>query len=55
MWAAFRESCLEPGLAASLELHGTGTALGDPIELGALAAVQGARGPGDTAWRCCML
>jgi len=57
MWAAFRESCLEPGLAASLELHGTGTALGDPIELGALAAVQGARGPGTRpgAAACCKL
>lgn len=46
MWAAFREGSLDPAEAASLELHGTGTALGDPIELGAAAAVQGARHAG---------
>lgn len=46
MWTAFREGGLDPAEAASLELHGTGTALGDPIELGAAAAVQGARHAG---------
>lgn len=46
MWAAFREGSLDPAEAANLELHGTGTALGDPIELGAAAAVQGARHAG---------
>ena len=43
---AFREGSLDPGRAASLELHGTGTALGDPIELGAAAAVHSARALG---------
>ena len=46
MRSAFREGCLDPVQSASLELHGTGTALGDPIELGAAAAVHCARASG---------
>lgn len=38
-----RAALLEGGLSASgttgLEMHGTGTALGDPIEMGAACAV----------------
>ena len=49
MRSAFREGCLDPVQAASLELHGTGTALGDPIELGAAAAVHCARASGALA------
>ena len=46
MRLAFSEGSLDPVQAASLELHGTGTALGDPIELGAAAAVHCARASG---------
>ena len=36
---ALRDAELPPTELAALEMHGTGTALGDPIELGAAAAV----------------
>ncbi|PMS23072.1 polyketide synthase [Trinickia dabaoshanensis] len=39
---------LDAGKVGYVECHGTGTALGDPIELTALAEVYG-RGPGDPA------
>jgi acyl transferase domain-containing protein/acyl carrier protein len=38
---ALAAASVEPGQIAVLEAHGTGTALGDPIELGAAAAVLG--------------
>jgi acyl transferase domain-containing protein len=37
--AALRASSLGAGSLAALQMHGTGTALGDPIEVGAAAAV----------------
>ena len=37
--AALASGALEPDQVQGLEMHGTGTALGDPIEMGAAAAV----------------
>jgi 6-methylsalicylic acid synthase len=47
-----RRACANAGLSPAtvdyVEAHGTGTGVGDPIEVGALAAVVGAgRGPGE--------
>ena len=43
LWQVIRAALLDGGLLPSdlggLQLHGTGTALGDPIEMGAAAAV----------------
>ena len=36
---ALSAASLECGALKALEMHGTGTALGDPIEIGAIAAV----------------
>lgn len=36
---ALQDAALSPDSVSGLEMHGTGTALGDPIEVGALAAV----------------
>ncbi len=38
---------LQPSNAALLEMHGTGTALGDPIEIGAALAVLGPHNSGE--------
>ena len=46
--AALAAAGLGPGEVCGLQLHGTGTGLGDPIEVGAAAAVFGAAG-GDSA------
>ena len=40
--AALRDASANPGDVDYVECHGTGTALGDPIEVGALAGVFGA-------------
>ena len=43
--AALMDADLSPTDRTALEMHGTGTALGDPIEMGAACAVA----PGDSA------
>ena len=40
---ALADARIEPGQVFYIEAHGTGTALGDPIEIGALTAVFGER------------
>ncbi len=40
--AAYDDARLPPGLVGYIEAHGTGTRVGDPVELGALGAVIGA-------------
>ena len=50
--AVLRRACATAGVAPArvqyVELHGTGTRVGDPVEAAALGAVHGAgRGPGD--------
>ncbi|MBB4676150.1 type I polyketide synthase [Crossiella cryophila] len=44
--AAYAYAGLEPGAAQYVELHGTGTKAGDPVEAAALGAVLGARRDG---------
>ena len=39
IWAALQTGSMDAGSVYTLELHGTGTALGDPIEVGAALAV----------------
>lgn len=41
--AALASAGMAPAMLAALEMHGTGTALGDPIEMGAACAVLQAR------------
>lgn len=43
--AALASGGLEPSALAALEMHGTGTALGDPIEIGAACAILKATPP----------
>ncbi|WP_434391513.1 SDR family NAD(P)-dependent oxidoreductase [Melittangium boletus] len=45
--AAYRRARAEPGDVQYVELHGTGTQLGDPIEASALGAVLGGARPAD--------
>lgn len=50
MRAAMRQAALIPGAVGSLQLHGTGTALGDPVEAGAaFAALRPPRKPASSA------
>ncbi len=45
--AAYLDADVSPGLVGYIEAHGTGTRVGDPVELGALGAVLGeGRAPG---------
>mmetsp|Transcript_3826 Transcript_3826/g.9879 ORF Transcript_3826/g.9879 Transcript_3826/m.9879 type:complete len:961 (-) Transcript_3826:56-2938(-) len=39
-WGALREACMSPPESTTWECHGTGTSLGDPIEVGAVRKVQ---------------
>ena len=43
--AALRRSRVEPRQIGFLECHGTGTSLGDPVEVDAIRSVFGERGP----------
>ncbi|WP_157195637.1 type I polyketide synthase, partial [Nocardia tenerifensis] len=46
--AAYQQAGLDPAAVVHVELHGTGTPVGDPVEAAALGAVLGAaRAPGD--------
>ncbi len=51
MWQVIRAALLDAELAptdwTALEMHGTGTALGDPIEMGAACAVASDRATGN--------
>ena len=43
--AAYRNACLEdPAMTAMVECHGTGTAVGDAVEAGAIARIFGDEG-----------
>ncbi|MFE7552826.1 type I polyketide synthase, partial [Streptomyces gardneri] len=44
---AYRKAALDPSAVQYVELHGTGTPVGDPIEAAALGAVLGAARPAD--------
>lgn len=50
MRAALVDAGLQPGDIGYLEAHGTGTPLGDPIELGAIAAVMAGRAAERPLW-----
>lgn len=41
LWSALQSGGLEPRHVAHLTVHGTGTPLGDPIEIGAIAGALG--------------
>ncbi|MCK9900254.1 SDR family NAD(P)-dependent oxidoreductase [Frankia sp. Cpl3] len=43
--AAYRRAAVDPGEVSYVELHGTGTAVGDPVEAAALGAVVGRARP----------
>ncbi|MCP3800854.1 SDR family NAD(P)-dependent oxidoreductase [Allokutzneria sp. A3M-2-11 16] len=45
--AAYRRAGIDPATVKYVELHGTGTRVGDPVEAGALGAVLGAARPSD--------
>ncbi|MFH8476549.1 beta-ketoacyl synthase N-terminal-like domain-containing protein [Streptomyces sp. NPDC018000] len=44
----YERCCIAPGTVDYVEAHGTGTVAGDPLEIGALAAVFGADRPADS-------
>lgn len=51
--AALGAGFLLPGSLAGIEMHGTGTALGDPIEMGAACAVLQVTAPMAPPPNCC--
>ncbi|WP_367129376.1 SDR family NAD(P)-dependent oxidoreductase [Saccharothrix sp. HUAS TT1] len=50
MRRALAGSGLAPGDVGYLEAHGTGTSLGDPVEMAGITAVYGEPGAGDPLW-----
>ncbi|WP_250212631.1 type I polyketide synthase [Acrocarpospora catenulata] len=50
MRAACRRAGVDPASVGYVELHGTGTRVGDPIEAAALGAVYGSQRSGDPLW-----
>lgn len=47
---ALKEAQVPPAAISYIEAHGTGTRLGDPIEIAGLANALGASPPGQTCW-----
>ncbi|AQW31032.1 SDR family NAD(P)-dependent oxidoreductase [Ralstonia syzygii subsp. celebesensis] len=47
---ALQDAGVDPVTLSYIEAHGTGTRLGDPIEIAGLAGALGARKPGQTCW-----
>jgi len=48
--AAYRHAVVDPARVSYVELHGSGTRVGDPIEAAALAAAYGQRDPDEPLW-----
>ena len=60
MWQVIRAALMDAELVpadwTALEMHGTGTALGDPVEMGAACAVasDNSKGAADVTTRPCV-
>ncbi len=48
---AYRDARLSPGAVGYLEAHGTGTTVGDPVEIGVLRELRGEQSPPPTSAR----